>query len=184
MQAVETGDDAATEAAASALTLADAETLPTLRQMLADPDAERRWWAVRGLAAVGGEAATRLIIRALADPDTDVRACAVVALAHLTPPTAIDPLVARLSDSSAYVSRLTADALSLFGQPAVDPLIEALETGDTAQRAGAARALRTLESPQAIPALYRALDDRSAVVTHYAKEALDQMGVGIVLFRP
>lgn len=184
VRAVEAGDDGAAEAAASALTGKDGKTLPTLERMLSEPDPDVRWWALRGLAAVGGETAADLTIQALTDPDADIRACAVVALAHLRAPAAIDPLVARLADPSAYVSRLAADALSRFGPIAVEPLIAVLTEGSTAQRAGAARALRTLQSPESIPALYSALDDPSAVVTHYVEDALDRMGVGLILFRP
>ena len=184
VRAVEAGDDGAAEAAASALTRDDGEALPTLERMLSEPDGDMRWWALRGLAAVGGETAAELAIRALTDPDADIRACAIVALAHLRAPAAIDPLVASLADRSAYVSRLAADALSRFGRIAVEPLIAILASGSTAQRAGAARALRTLQSPESIPALYRALDDPSAVVSHYANDALDNLGVGFRLFRP
>ncbi|HIE39774.1 MAG TPA: HEAT repeat domain-containing protein [Anaerolineae bacterium] len=94
------------------------------------------------------------------------------------------PLVARLSDPSAYVARLAADALAQFGQPAVEPLIAALREGDAAARAGAARALSSIRPEEAIEALCQALDDPSAVVTYYAEEALERMGVGLVYFRP
>jgi HEAT repeat protein len=184
MNALEAGDDVHTEAAASALTETGDEALPALRGILKDPDPHRRWWAPRALAALGTDAAIELIITTLDDPAPDVRACGVVALSTLKPQKAINPLVARLSDSSAYVGRLAADALSQFGQSAAEPLIDALEGGDTATRAGAARALRAIQPQEAIPALYKALDDPSTVVTHYAEEALERMGVGIILFRP
>ena len=135
------------------------------------------WW-------VGGPAASEVVITALEDPDPDVRACAVVGLVDLRPVEAVEPLAARLSDPSAYVARLAADALAQFGPVAADTLITALEEGDTAARAGAARALRAIQAEKAIPALYAALDDPSATVTHYAQEALERMGVGLVLFRP
>ncbi len=184
LSAVEASDDPSAEEAARALGEAHRDPLPMLRHMLTDPEANRRWWAVRALAALATDDAVDPIIRALRDPDTDVRACAVVALAHLGHEAGIDPLIARLSDGSAYVGRLAADALAQFGQPAVEALIHALEDGDTPARAGAARALSTLRSQDAIPALCRALDDPSATVTHYAREALDRMDVGITLFRP
>ncbi len=183
VDAVEAGEDERTEEAASALRAVGDRALPALRGMLTDTDPHRRWWGPRALAAVGTDEAVELIIATLEDPDPDVRACAVVALSTLKPPEAIDPLIARLSDPSAYVGRLAADALSQFGQPAAAALVEALEQGDTAARAGAARALRTIQPEEAIPALCKALDDPSAVVTHYAEEALEKMGVGILLFR-
>jgi HEAT repeat protein len=184
MDAVDAGDDPQTEEAASALTEVGDSALPTLRSILKDPDPHRRWWAPRALATLGTDAAVDLLTATLEDPDPDVRACAVVALSKLRPPEAISPLVARLSDSSAYVGRLTADALSQFGEPAVGALVNALRQGDTATRAGAARALCAIQPKEAIPALYEALDDPSAIVTHYAEEALEKMGVGMILFRP
>jgi HEAT repeat protein len=178
------GDDTQAEESAAALSEAGDEATPALRDILADLDPDRRWWAVRALAAIGTDAAIRLLIAALEDDDADVRACAVVALSKLKPQEAIEPLVARLSDRSAYIARLTADGLARFGQPAVPALINALEDGDTVARAGAARALGAIQPEEAIPALYQALDDPSAFVTYYADEALHKMGVGIVLFRP
>jgi HEAT repeat protein len=184
LDALLAGDDAQTEQSAVALSHIGDDAISTLQDVLADPDADRRWWAVRALAAVGTSPAIELLLAALEDRDPDVRACAVVALSQLMPVEAIQPLVARLSDPSAYVRRLTADGLALFGQPAVEALISALEDGDRAARAGAARALSAIQPEEAIPALYHALDDPSALVTYYADEALARMGVGILLFRP
>lgn len=184
VDALDSGDDARTEEAVSALTAVGDRALPALRDILTDPDPDRRWWAPRALVALGTDDAIRLIIATLEDPNPDIRACAVVALSKLKPPEAVCPLVARLSDPSAYVGRLAADALSQFGQSAAGALIEALEQGDTATRAGAARALRAVRAQEAIPALCKALDDPSATVTQYADEALEKMGVGMVLFRP
>jgi HEAT repeat protein len=184
LDAVVAGNDAQAEKRAVDLHQVGDEAIPALRHALADSDPDRRWWALRALAAVGTDAAIRLLIPALEDGDPDVRACAVVALSKLKPEEAIEPLVARLSDPSAYVGRLTADGLAQFGQPAVEALVKALEQGDTAARAGAARALSAIQPQEAIPALYQALDDRSALVSYYAGEALERMGVGIILFRP
>ncbi|MGD9002412.1 MAG: HEAT repeat domain-containing protein [Anaerolineae bacterium] len=184
LDAVIAGDDIQAEESATTLREVGDEAIAALRKILADPDPHRRWWAPRALAAVGTEAAIELLAEVLEDADPDVRACAVVALSKLRPKEAIDQLVALLSDPSAYVGRLAADALGQFGQPAVAALIDALEEGDPAARAGAARALSAIRPQEAIPALYQALDDPSALVTYYAEEALEKMGVGIVLFHP
>jgi HEAT repeat protein len=184
LAAIAAGDDDRTEAAAQAVESMGDAALTPLRGLLASDDCDRRWWAVRALAAVGTSAAIEELVTALADPDPDVRACAVVALAERRPATAVEPLVACLSDPSAYVARLVADGLAQFGQPAAAALIEALETGDVAARAGAARALSVIQPEEAIPALFAALDDPSAVVTYYAEEALARMGVGMVFFEP
>jgi HEAT repeat protein len=184
LDAVIAGDDTQAEECAITLSEMGDGAIRALRELLTDHDSDRRWWAVRGLAAVGTSTAIKLLITGLGDADPDVRACAVVALSKLKPEEAIEPLVDRLSDPSAYVGRLTADGLAQFGQPAVEALINALETGDTGARAGAARALSAIQPEEAIPALYQALDDPSALVTYYADRALEKMGVGIVLLRP
>jgi len=184
MEAIATGDDDRAEEAAVAVGRLRDAALPALRGLLASEDRDRRWWAVRALAAVGTREAVDTLIGVLKDPNPDVRACAVVGLAGLRPPEAVDALIARLADPSAYVARLVADALGQFGPPAVPALIAALEEGDVATRAGAARALSAIQPEEAIEALCKALDDPSAIVTYYAEEALDRMGVGLILFRP
>lgn len=184
LEAVDAGDDDRAEEAAQALGPSDDAVVPNLHGLSGHTDPDRRWWAARALAAIGTLAASDELVSLLQDSDPDVRACAVVGLAHLKPAGGVEPLVACLSDSSAYVARLAADALAQFGQPAVKALILALEEGDTPTRAGASRALRAVQPEEAIPALCAALDDSSAVVTHYAREALERMGVGMVFFRP
>jgi HEAT repeat protein len=184
LAAIAAGEDEQAEAAAQAVGPMGDAALPMLRDLLASDDRDRRWWAVRAMAAVGTAAAVDQLIAALGDPNPDVRACAVVALAEHRPAAAIEPLVACLSDPSAYVARLVADGLAQFGEPAAASLIEMLETGDVAARAGAARALSVIQPEEAIPALFAALDDPSAAVTYYAEEALARMGVGMVYFEP
>lgn len=184
LDAIASGDEDYTESVVLALSDLGIEGRSSLRSLLEDDDPDRRWWATRAWAVIGDDVAAEMIIGMLDDPNPDVRACAVFGLSILQPVDGVAPLVVRLSDSSAYVARLAADALAQFGAPAIEALIVALKEGDTAARAGAARALRTIQPEEAIPALYAALDDPSAIVTHYAEEALERMGVGLMLFRP
>ena len=188
LDAVATGDDTLTEEAALALDQLGDTLLPPLRNLLTDGDPNRRWWAVRALAAVGTQAAQDLLITALADSDPDVRACAAQgACAVQGEPCAeqaVAGLVRCMADPSPFISRIAADSLARIGPPAVPALIAALQEGEILTRAGAARALSIIQSKDAIPALCAALDDSSAIVTYYAEEALERMGVGLVLFRP
>jgi HEAT repeat protein len=184
LEAITDGDDARAEEAALALSHeSDAALLP-LRDLLADTDLDRRWWAARALAAVGTQAARGSLVAALKDPALDVRVCAAQGLGELRAEEAVAELVRCLDDPSALVSRIAADSLARIGPPAVPALIETLKQGKTPARAGAARALSIIQPQEAIPALCAALDDPSAVVTHYAQEALEKMEVGLVLFRP
>jgi HEAT repeat protein len=196
LDSVAAGDDARTEEAALALgrhpveldgvsqqSLEDAVP-PPLCDLLADADPDHRWWAARALAAIGTKAAKNLLVTALADADRDVRACAAQGLGELGAEEAVAGLMGCLADPSPFLSRIAADSLARIGLPAVPALIAALEDGETLTRAGAARALSIIQPEEAVPALCAALDDPSAIVTHYAEEALERMGIGLVLFRP
>ena len=58
--AIASGDDADTEAVSQALA-GRSSLVPALRPLLTDADPNRRWWAVRTLALIGGVDAARLI---------------------------------------------------------------------------------------------------------------------------
>jgi HEAT repeat protein len=184
LDSVAAGDDARTEEATLALGPLGDRALPVVRELLGDSDADRRWWAARALAAIGTSKARELLVRTLEDADAGVRACAAQGLGELRAEEAVAGLVRSMADPSPLVSRIAADSLGRIGAPAVPALIEALQRGATPTRAGAARALSVIQPKEAVPALCAALDDPSAIVTHYAEEALERMGVGIVLFRP
>lgn len=176
-------DDEQREKAALALAQLGSDALPPLRHLLETGKADQRWWAARTLAALDSPSSVSLLVEAMSDPDPDVRACAALGLGELAAPEAAAPLAGLLADESAYVGRIASNALIRIGQPAVPTLIEALNSQSPAARAGAARALIPLESHDAIPALFAALEDESAIVTHYAEEALERMGVGMVFLK-
>lgn len=193
LDAIAAGDDARAEEAALALGQLGNGALPPLRDLLADANRstersrrspDHRWWAGRALAAIGTLAARELLITALGDADPDLRACAAQGLGELRAGEAVEALIRCLSDPSPFLSRIAADSLARIGPPAVPALIAALQEGGVLARAGAARALSVIQPQEAVPALCAALDDPSAIVTHYAEEALEKMGVGLVLFRP
>ena len=186
LDSVAAGDDARSEKAALALGHEGDTVLPPLRDLLAGANPDRRWWAVRTLAAVGTPAAREQLVTALADLDPDVRACAAQGLGDLKAEEATAGLVRCLADPSPLVSRIAADGLARIGTFAVPALITALQAQKTPVRAGAARALSIIQpqAKEAVPALCAALDDPSAIVIHYAEKALERMGVGLVLFHP
>jgi HEAT repeat protein len=184
LEAVTAGDDACTEEAVQVLGHLGDTALAPLRDLLNDTGADRRWWAVRAVAAIATPAARELLVAALDDADESVRACAAQGLGELGAGEAVAGLVRCLADPSPFVARIAADSLARIGVPAVPTLIAALQGEDVQTRAGAARALSIIRPQEAIPALCAALDDTSAAVTYYAEEALEKMGVGLVLFPP
>jgi len=192
LSAVASGDDMTTETAAQALGRRRS-LLPALRPLLTDADPDRRWWAVRTLALIGGEDAARLLVERLADDDEPTRCGAALGLGELRYSQAISALAARLADDSGWVRECAADALAMLGEPAIAALVEALADHRDGVRVRAASALRRIllapaseagATPEiardrlpAINALFSALNDPNRLVRHHAQQTLDRLGL-------
>jgi HEAT repeat protein len=155
-----------------------------LEQRLSNPDAEVRWWAVRALAEMQDERVPGLLVRALTDADIGVRWCAGLALRTHPSLQASSALLGMLSDQDALTRRLAGDGLVAIGSPVVPQLLDARNHGDPMIRIEAVRALAKIADERAIPVLFEALDDASALVEYWASEGLEKMGVGMVFFKP
>lgn len=178
------GSDEEREAAALAVAQFGALAIEPLASMLNAPDAESRWWAARALAEVGGAGAVQALVGVLTDDEPDVRACAALALGRIGDGAAAPAMVARLGDESAFVAGIAADALSMIGEPAVEALVGVLADERPHTRLLAVRALARIQSPSAIGPLFSLLEDSSYLVRYYAGEALEALGVGMVLVAP
>jgi len=181
-------DDAQAEQTIAAIGLADAEAVVSaLEQRLPGSTADERWWMARALAVIPTPQSVALLIRLMDDPDADVRACAAVALGELQAISGAEganALAVHLSDENAHVAELCTVALWRIGTAAVPTLLRKLQEGNVLERIRSAKALVPIGSHEAIPALIAALDDENAVVTHYAEEALERLGVGMVYVKP
>ena len=186
--AIASGDDERAERAVSVLsTVSGEQAVPALAGRLLETNADGRWWIARTLATLPSPQSAVTLIELLNDPDSDVRACAALALGELhamAGAEAADALAAHLADASAHVAEVCTVALARIGAGAVPTLLRALQNGVPVERIRAAKALVSIESHEAIPALIHALDDEDAIVTHYAQDALERMGVGMVLLQP
>ncbi|HMN30000.1 MAG TPA: HEAT repeat domain-containing protein [Caldilineaceae bacterium] len=178
--AVAQQDDTAAEAAVLGLNPTDE---PALLLWLTATDPERRWWAMRPLAACGGSLAAAAIASQLETGDPQLRGVAAFALGHLHQrvPEAVNPHLAglanRLSDNDGSVRQAAADALALCGDDAVATLATVLASEDQAARTRAAYALRKIASPGAATILFRCLNDTNYMVHTYAYEGLDELGL-------
>jgi HEAT repeat protein len=110
--------------------------------------------------------------------------CAALALRYQADPDAIPTLIQALSLPDRLMARLAADALIATGEESVPALIEVMQNNSQPARLEAARALGEIGDPRAIPALFNALGDDSAILEHWAGEGLEKMGVGMVFFNP
>ena len=93
-------------------------------------------------------------------------------------------LAEQFNDGKFVKKDLAADALVAAGPDAVPPLLNIMEYGPQKSRLEAVRALALLEDHRAIPVLFHALDDESALVTHWADQGPQRMGVGMTFFKP
>jgi Uri superfamily endonuclease len=177
-------DDESRETAVHALARFGSRSAKPLVAMLASADSDRRWWATRALAEIGGPNVVTALKDVLHDDDPDLRACAALALGRIRDPSAAPALATRLGDSSAFVASIAADALSLIGEEAIAALAESLAAPEPHTRLLAVRALSRIKSKETIGPLFGVLEDPSYLVRYYAQEALEALGVGMVLFSP
>jgi HEAT repeat protein len=161
----------------------------SLQAMLSTTDPNVRWWAVRALAAL--QADPPVFVQTLQDPNAEVRACAALALANVPHPSTVraeqaaTALADHLSDPHPQVRNLCSLALARIGEAASPALVRVLEQNQMlAARILAARALQSAATTDAIPALVHALDDDSATIQYFAENALERLGVGLVLLQP
>ena len=178
------GDDRRAEIAAHQLAAQGSAVLPALRDLLISADPEIRWWALRALAEINDPQVSQLLSPYLQDPDPAVRQCAALALRQQPATQAIPGLIACLEVEDKLLAHLASDALVAAGPQAVPALLEIVQNGPQPSRLGAVRALALLEDQRAIPALFQALDDESALVAHWADEGLQRMDIGMVFFKP
>jgi HEAT repeat protein len=178
------GDDEKAEVAACQLACLGSAAIPKLEERLASADPDTRWWALRTLAEIEDPRVLPLLQASLHDPDPAVRQCAALALRQHPSPLAIPNLMDCLAESDRLLAHLAADALIATGPDAVPALLETMQNDSQAVRLQAVRALALLEDQRAIPILFQALDDESALVAHWADEGLQRMGVGMSFFKP
>lgn len=187
LEALGRGEEFAEQAAQDFARLPVSERLAALEalaDLMADPQPDQRWWAVRLLNEVPHEAVLPLLLIALQDPDASVRQCAALSLRQRPTSSAVLPLIAALHDADLLTAQLAGQALAAIGPPAVEPLIACLPGLLSSRRLLGMRALAELSDSRAIPALFAALEDDSLLVGYWANEGLERLGMGMAFFAP
>ena len=177
-------DDARAARALSQIPQHGEPALDFLLNMYGSSESDQRWWAVVALSGMDDPRAVEATIEALDDADATVRQCAAAGLRQHPAPQAIPRLIEVLGDEDRLFARLASGALAEAGPEAIKPLTQAMQTEVPQVRIEAARALGQSGDPDAIPTLFAALNDTSAVVVHLAEVGLERLGVGMVFFRP
>ncbi len=178
------GDDERAETAIRTAAAQGAGSIPLLRQLLANPSPDARWWTIWALAGIQDPQVFPLLMQGLQDEAIPVRECAALALRQHPDPQAIPDLIAALSVEDQILAHLAMAALVAIGEPAVLPLIDVLENGPHRAQLEALQALARIGDKRSIPALYAVLDKDSALMEYWASEGLEKMGVGMSFFKP
>lgn len=179
------GDEDRAQAAVPALTMHGSKAVQALASLVRSPIADRRWWAAYALAAFQGDRlAQDLLIQTLEDSTDAVRQCAALALKQNPTASAVEPLVRLMRGHDRLAARLAGDALGAVGVAAVPALTRASKDPNPGVRIEAVRALAQMKHPDAIGPLFNCLDDPSSVVSLWAEEGLDRLGIGMIFFKP
>jgi HEAT repeat protein len=179
------GDDERAERAVPELGALGDNAVGRLLSLLEVDNPDHRWWAVRALAVFEQPAAQRGLFRALADRHcAAVRHCAALGLRERPTPEALPLLISALHDEDRFLARLAADALTALGRRAIPELHKASQSATPAVRIEAVRALARMQEPETIAALFRAIDDPSSIVSHWAEQGLEDLDIGMVFFEP
>ena len=178
------GDDVRAERARTALASHGLEALPALLRLAQSEIPDHRWWALRCLTEVYHPDADERLLEGQDDAEVTVRQAATLALRDRPLAAAIPRLVSLLDSSDSLLSRLAGDALAAMGSVATPALAQAVRSSSAVTRIGAVRALALNQDPDAVPALYAALEDSSSMVEHWAVDGLERRGLGMVYFPP
>ena len=181
--------------------IGDERAVEPLIQALKDKDSDVREGAAEVLVKIG-EPAVEPLIRALKDENQFVRWGAALALGEIGDKRAVEPLINALKDEDSDVRMEAAEALDQMGwkpgyvtekayylvakkewdeavklgEPAVEPLINALKDEDSGVRWKAAEALEEIGDERAVEPLINALKDEDSGVREGAAEALGEIG--------
>jgi len=166
--------------------IGDKRAVEPLIQALKDKDRDVRKEAVWTLGRIGDKRAVEPLIQALKDEYWDVRERAAKTLVKIGEP-AVEPLIQALKDEDRYVREGAAEALGKMGwkpgddtekvyyliakrkwselpklgEPAVEPLIQALKDEDRRVQLGAAKALGEIGDERAVEPLIQTLKDKT-----------------------
>jgi HEAT repeat protein len=144
-------------------------------------DAVRRHTA-RTLGLIGDDRAVDALTQVLAsDPDPGVRAEAATALGLIGEARALRPLISAMADRDDEARKRVIDAVVRYGEVATEPVMVALEYGNTKQeRIAAIAALGSIGDPKAVPVLIEHLRSSYYLIRMATMSALGCYGDRVV----
>jgi HEAT repeat protein len=160
--------------AVEALTKIGSDSVPSLVEVLKNPDPDIRWKAAVALGEIGDHRGISPLVDLLGDSDRFVRSRAAYALVHIGPP-AVPSLTEALNHPDASVRLGAVGALGKIGDPqAISALVDALGDRSPDVRQEAISALSS-QGERAIPLLSERLHDPDRFIRRRAVLALAGM---------
>lgn len=134
--------------------------------------------AMERLVRKGDRGVVKDLLQALQDKSPIVRSAAAEFLGDLDEKVAITPLITTLRDRDSEVRSAATDSLGtlLSGGQSPRQLIKMLEGRNELVRVAAAESLGAIGDRKALPALWRAINDRSPLVRSYIAGAIGSFG--------
>ena len=114
-------------------------------------------------------------IQELRSPNATIRQDAAQLLGKRRPPEALQPLLEALYDNANEVLLTVIEAVTKYGEDAVEGLVAYMQSPDSSVRYAAALALLDINSIAAESALIDALNDSDKMVAEIAAEALERL---------
>lgn len=177
------GDEARAETAAYALANLGGTALSSLEGLLQSSIVDRRWWAIRTLAQMAAPPLDWLI-QGLDDLSGEVREAAALALTAHPSERAVPGLIRSLNDTEGMLGSLAMNALTEIGKPAIPALLEAYQNAQPKTRIQIMRTLAEIRDHRAISVMLEATEADSAMLTYWAKEGLERLGLNMVYIKP
>ncbi len=178
------GDETLAESAMKKLIERGEIILPVLVELLDSPDPDHRWWALSTAAQIK-EIDVDWLIAGLDDESVEVQQAAALGLTEHPCPRAVSALIKSLCTPNAMLTTLAVNALISAKSDAVPALLEFLSTPQArdSARVGAIRALAEIADTRAIPALMAALEENSALLSHWAEAGLEKLGLDMIYMK-
>jgi HEAT repeat protein len=116
-----------------------------LIKALEDENEDVRRIAAFALGRIGDIRAVEPLIKVLEDEDRDVRWDAAIALGRIGDIRAVEPLIKVLEDENEGVRLFAEEAIGNIGEPAIEPLLNALDSNSVLVSRKAAELLEQIK---------------------------------------
>jgi len=142
----------------------------TLYTMADDANPQVRAQSLNALSKCGDEPAFQLAVSALDDVHPLVRKAAAAALVEMNPPAALNHLIRHLNDDDSSIRCALAEWISKIGDPALEPLVEAL--ANPSYEDGVLMALEQMPVQKAARRIRAHAETSARTALHYHQLAL------------